>query len=65
MSIGTRRRQRQVTAPPSINVAYEVEKIINLTSSQPDVTIMGMRLPFIGLVGVVGRITGRVRSPYE
>jgi hypothetical protein len=57
-----------VTGRFSINVAYEVEKIINLTSSSPDVTIMGMRLPFIGLVGVVGvvgRITGRVRSPYE
>jgi len=26
---------------------------------------MGMRLRFIGLVGVVGRITGRVGCPYE
>ena len=62
-------RQRRPAAssagPFIINAVYEVENIINLTSLLATLTIMAMRLPVIGLVGVVGRITGRVRCPYE
>lgn len=51
----------------AINSAYEVEKIINLTSHTPTGHHYSMRLPVIGFVGVVGRITGRLlpRCPSE
>jgi hypothetical protein len=59
-SIGTAAQHRQAPGRKAINCTYEVENIINLTSSGPTLTIIDMRRPVIGLVWVVGRITGRV-----